>query len=420
MRRPSGAAGTGSCRARGASSPPRRANRPVHGPPTRHRLARAVPACLCQPAQRQRRTLAPSAGAAPAPACRRAEAGRLQREEPQAGDRRPRARRLRCRAAPSRAAPAPAAGRAYRARRSQCAGLKFIARAQCLAAQCAKPELQVARPVRRGAAPAADRGRKAQSDAAELSGPNRRPQPFCSLSIATASAPGLPDSTSVSPSASTVSSAGIGGLAVAPAQARDAHLQPRQRQPRQRLADGARARRQGEGVEALVVDLVGVVVVGAVEVAAQQVVARVALVLHDADHAPHRHADQRQRMAGQHQRALDRLRHHLGRAGRLQLLEVAVVLGAHDHRHLRRMGARVGQHLERARHVLVGHDQRAGARQAGGHQRLQPRRIAEHHRVAGRGGLPHAVRVQVQRQCRGCPRAPASAPGSGRSGRSRR
>ncbi|KAF1060876.1 MAG: hypothetical protein GAK39_06079 [Variovorax sp.] len=61
------------------------------------------------------------------------------------------------------------------------------------------------------------------------------------------------------------------------------------------------------------------------------------------------------------------------------------------------MGARVRQHLHRARHVEVGHDHRAGARQARGHQRLQPRRVAEHHRVAGRGGLPHAVGIEVER-----------------------
>ena len=59
--------------------------------------------------------------------------------------------------------------------------------------------------------------------------------------------------------------------------------------------------------------------------------------------------------------------------------------------------ADVGQHLQRARHVEVGDDHRAGARQAGRHQRLQPRRVAEHHRVAGRGGLAHAVGVQVER-----------------------
>jgi hypothetical protein len=78
--------------------------------------------------------------------------------------------------------------------------------------------------------------------------------------------------------------------------------------------------------QALLVALVHGVVVGAVEVAAQQVVARVALVLHHADHPAHGHAHQRQRVAGQHQRAFDGLGHHLGGAGGAQLVQVGVVL----------------------------------------------------------------------------------------------
>ena len=49
------------------------------------------------------------------------------------------------------------------------------------------------------------------------------------------------------------------------------------------------------------VQFVGVVVIGTVKVTAQQVVAGIALVLHHADDPAHRHADQRQCMAGQHQ-----------------------------------------------------------------------------------------------------------------------
>ena len=102
-------------------------------------------------------------------------------------------------------------------------------------------------------------------------------------------------------------------------------------------------------------------------------------------------------MAGQHQGAFDGLWHHFGGAGLLQLLQVMVVLRAHDHRHMRRMGAGVRHDLEGAGHVQVGDDHRAGTGQAGRHQRLQPGGVAEHHRVAGGSGLAHAVRVQVQR-----------------------
>ena len=144
-------------------------------------------------------------------------------------------------------------------------------------------------------------------------------------------------------------------------------------------------------------ELVDGVVVGAVEVAAQQAVARVALLLDDAEHAPHRHADQRQRMAREHQRALDRLGHDLGRAGGAQALEVGVVDRAHDDRHRRRMRLHEVQHLQRRRRVVIADDDRARARQAGGHQALQPRRVAEHDALAGGGGLAHAVGVEVER-----------------------
>jgi hypothetical protein len=75
---------------------------------------------------------------------------------------------------------------------------------------------------------------------------------------------------------------------------------------------------QRERGQALMLHLVHRVVVGAMEITPQQVVARVALVLHHPDHAAHRDTDQGQRMAGQHQRSFDGLRHHLGGAGGLQ------------------------------------------------------------------------------------------------------
>ena len=134
------------------------------------------------------------------------------------------------------------------------------------------------------------------------------------------------------------------------------------------------------------------------EIPAQQAVAHVALVLHDPDHAPHRHTDQRQRVARQHQRGFERLRNHFRRACGLQLFEVAVVQRSNDHRHLWRVLARVAQHLERAVHVEVRDHHRAGASQACRHQRLQPRGVAVHHGVAGSGCLPDAIGVEVKRE----------------------
>ncbi|MDT4861236.1 hypothetical protein FQZ97_958340 [compost metagenome] len=139
------------------------------------------------------------------------------------------------------------------------------------------------------------------------------------------------------------------------------------------------------------------IVVRPVEVALEQVVARIALVLHHADHAPHRHTHQRQCVAGQHQAGLDGFGHHLGGAGAAQLLQSRVIDGAHHHRHLGRLFVGVVQHLERAGRLDVGDHHRAGAVQAGGDQGLQARGIAEDDRIPGGSGLAHAVGIQIER-----------------------
>ena len=77
----------------------------------------------------------------------------------------------------------------------------------------------------------------------------------------------------------------------------------------------------------------------------------------------------------------------------------------------------VGQHLEGGGHVDVGHHHGTGAHQAGRHQGLQAGGVAEHHPpIAGGCGLAHRSGVRSA-PCRECLRAPACAPGSGRSGR---
>ena len=162
-------------------------------------------------------------------------------------------------------------------------------------------------------------------------------------------------------------------------------------------AHGLARRRQRDAEQARLVELLDGVVVGAVEVAAQQAVAGVALLLDDAQHAPHRHADQRERMAREHQRSLDRLGHHLGRAGGAQALEVGVVDRSHDDRNLRRVRMREVQDLQRRLRVVVADDDRCGAREPRGHQALQARRVAEHDALAGGRGLAHAIRVEVER-----------------------
>ena len=133
------------------------------------------------------------------------------------------------------------------------------------------------------------------------------------------------------------------------------------------------------------------------EVAAQQAIAGVTLILHNADHAPHRHTHQRERMAGQHQGTLNRFRHHLGCPGRLEALDVAVVDGPHDNRHARCVRLHVTQDLQGGSRVVIADDHRIGPRQPGGHQALQPCRIAEHDALPGGSGLPNPVRIEVER-----------------------
>lgn len=66
--------------------------------------------------------------------------------------------------------------------------------------------------------------------------------------------------------------------------------------------------------QALLVTLLHGVVIGAVKIAAQQLVTRIALFLHQANHAAHRHTYQCQSVAGQHHGALNRFGHDFGGA----------------------------------------------------------------------------------------------------------
>ena len=91
------------------------------------------------------------------------------------------------------------------------------------------------------------------------------------------------------------------------------------------MANAAACQRQGHAQQPRSVKVIDGVVSGAVEVAAQQPVARIALFLHDTDHTAHRHAHQRERMAGQHQGTLDGLGHDFGGASGLEALDVGVV-----------------------------------------------------------------------------------------------
>ena len=152
-----------------------------------------------------------------------------------------------------------------------------------------------------------------------------------------------------------------------------------------------------EGLQALVIELVHRIVILAVKIASQQVVSRIPLVLNGTNHAAHGHAHQGQGMAGEHQTALNGFGHHFRRASGQQLFQIVIILRAHDHRHLRRMVARVFQDFQAAGYIQIGDHDGAGARQTCGHQRLQPRGIAKYDAVARRRRLPDAVWIQIKR-----------------------
>ena len=102
-------------------------------------------------------------------------------------------------------------------------------------------------------------------------------------------------------------------------------------------------------------------------------------------------------MTRQHQGTLHRFGHHLGGPGLAQHIEIALIRGAHNHRHLGRVFAHMGQHLECRGRIVVTHHHRGSARQARRHQAGQTRSISKHHTVPRGGGLTNPVRVKVQR-----------------------
>ena len=80
---------------------------------------------------------------------------------------------------------------------------------------------------------------------------------------------------------------------------------------------------------------IGVERITPAEDAAQQGVAIMADVLGRLGDLLWGHVQEEQHVRNDRQRSLEDFRHDLGRAGRLQLLETAVIFGAHQHGHIR-------------------------------------------------------------------------------------
>ncbi len=130
--------------------------------------------------------------------------------------------------------------------------------------------------------------------------------------------------------------------------------------------------------------------------AAHQLVTFAANLAQAGKHLVQRHAEQQHGLRRQHQRAFHHLRHDLGGASRLQLLDIAVIKGPDDDRHLRPQGAHVREDGHRCVRIGKADHHRRGARQAGSGQHLLSRGVAEHHRIACSGRLldPHRIGIQ--------------------------
>ena len=87
----------------------------------------------------------------------------------------------------------------------------------------------------------------------------------------------------------------------------------------------------------------------AVKESAEEAVALVADRADARQHAVERHAEQQQRVRGEHQAALEHFGHDFRGAGVEQPIELAVVERAHDHRKLGTQLVHVMQDLERGR-----------------------------------------------------------------------
>ncbi len=152
----------------------------------------------------------------------------------------------------------------------------------------------------------------------------------------------------------------------------------------------------------------------------QHRIAIVADVADCLDHARYRHVEQQQHVRHQHEARFQRLRHDLRGAGLLQLLQLRVVLRAHQDRQLRAQLAHRPDDLHRSRCAP-----RTSARARGS---VRDRRLPASRSPCRRRRSPHRRRAAPARRRADPNRArrtrspvdPARARGFGRRGRSRR
>ena len=135
----------------------------------------------------------------------------------------------------------------------------------------------------------------------------------------------------------------------------------------------------------------------AVEKAAQGAIACRAGLADTFEHAIDRHASVNQGVRSEHHRRFQGLRHHLGGTGALQLLEVFIINGTHNHRQPRLQLPHVAQHLLGGADINKRNNQHAGTANPGCHQRFTLGGIAINNVFTGCRGFAYAIRIKVER-----------------------
>ena len=103
-------------------------------------------------------------------------------------------------------------------------------------------------------------------------------------------------------------------------------------------------------------------------------------------------------MRGEHQTALENFRHDFRGTGLLELVDVAVILGAHDHRQVWAQQMGEFQDFHGRMRIGIGDDECPGTHQARSHQYFTLRGIAIDDGFASRRGFADLFRVKIQRK----------------------
>ena len=103
-------------------------------------------------------------------------------------------------------------------------------------------------------------------------------------------------------------------------------------------------------------------------------------------------------MRHQHQAGFERFRHHFGGASRLQFIQLGIVLGAHQDRHIGAQAAHTAQDAQCQIGIGKADHQHTTMLQTHCFKNFSGTRITINHWITGLPRLLHALRVHVQRQ----------------------